>query len=715
MSNTTHDQIFDFNAAFAELVTKQAIETPEAVVSVDEAGLNQALQASGEAAYRWTIETDELIWSSNVTDILGCPVAAVSTGKLFSSLLDVENVTTRYETVMNGRVRDGGKGVPFQIEYMFRSQGRANPAIVWIEDVGRWRAGPDGIPKVVYGTVRRVDERHLREQHLSFIGNCDPLTGMMNRGRMTEVLGEAITVAAKTGGSCAFAIAAINNLPLVNEAYGFHVADEVIVQAGRRLRQVMRGGDGISRYSGGKFGIILNDCNEEDLEIAMKRYLTIIRDNVIETGHGPVWAALSIGAIVLPHHAGKPDEATARAEEALNEAQKLPSDGYVIYKPSERRTHERELNSRCATEIINCLKDERFKLAYQPVFSAADRKPLFHEALLRMQDRASGELITASHLIPVAERLGLVRLVDRSVVQMVLQTLHRIPHAQLTMNISGTTATDPYWYDQILDMIRANEEAAKRLTVEITETVALNDLASTRRFVESLRKAGCGVAIDDFGSGFTSFRNLRELPVTMVKMDGTFCCDVKDSRDNEYVVRSLIDLARKLDLKTVAEWVTTPGDADLLTQWGADYLQGNYLGEAKVTLPWDDAAGGTFEIKPTTPVRLAELSAPFLTSEEHVEPEAMDETEHEPVLEMFTFTEPEAAFQHAGEVNIETEIAAPLSMVEAVEPETPPAEVKSEPAPLNDIERSLQRIRDALRNLPSKSTASAKPDGRDAA
>lgn len=588
------DQVFTFDEAFAALVGEQNSETSEPIREADEADLKQALKASGEAAYRWQIDTDEIFWSANAADVMGCSPDVIASGKQFARLLDAENVTTRYETVMNSRAHDDGRGVPFQIEYMFRSEGRQNSTSVWLEDVGRWQAGLDGQPKVVFGTVRRIDDRHSRDQHLNFLGNCDPLTGMMNRGRMTEALGEAIVVARKNNGSCAFAIAAVNNLSTVNEAYGFDVADEVIVAVGRRLRQVMRVGDGIARYSGGKFGIILNDCGEEELKTALERYLAVVRDNVIETEHGPVWAMLSLGALCLPSEAANEHEATCRAEEALNEAVKLPSDGYIIYKPSVRRTSERLLNARCATEIVKCLKDDRFKLAFQPIISAKTNEAELHEALLRMVEGDQGELIAASHLIPVAEHLGLVRLIDRSVMQMIVQTLQAYPQAQLTMNVSGTTATDPHWYGQLLEVITENGSIAPRLIVEITETVALNDLKSTRNFVEGLRKAGCGVAIDDFGAGYTSFRNLRELPVTMLKLDGSFCGNFRNNKDNEYMVRSLLDLSQKFNLKTVAEWVEQQDDADDLKTWGVDYLQGHLFGQASVVPPWAEYEPNTF-------------------------------------------------------------------------------------------------------------------------
>ncbi len=610
LSSVSEDHIFSFeqqtivqNGALAG-ENQSPVREPLAIDTL------RALVAAGETAYHWTIDDDFLTWSGNTEAVLGCNPSKLESGKKYAAFLDVENITSRYETVMRSQARDSGEGVAFRIEYCFKSEGRSQETSVWVEDQGRWYAGPDGRPQSVFGTVRRIDDRYMRDQHLNFIGNCDPLTGMMNRGRLTEALGEAITVANQEQSSCVFAIAAVNNLAVVNDAYGFEVADEVIVAMGQRLRQVLRSGDGIARYSGGKFGIILNNCSEEELHIALDRFLAVARDNVIETVHGPVWGMLSIGAICLPGQIENANMATARAEEALNEARRQPSDAYVVYKPSERRTEERKLNARCATEIVHCLKTDRFKLAYQPLVCAKTGDVALHEALLRMSDGEHGELIAASHLIPVSERLGLVRLIDRAVTQMAINTLHSYPDANLSMNVSGTTATDPRWYNQLLEMIAGNAEIADRLTVEITETVALSDIAATRHYVERLRNIGCSVAIDDFGAGYTSFRNLRDLPVNMIKLDGHFCQNIKGNSDNEYIIRSLIDLAGKFNLKTVAEWVENKEDSDVLKSWGVDYLQGNFYGEASVTPPWALNAQSSFVITPPHTVIMHELAQP---------------------------------------------------------------------------------------------------------
>ena len=546
--------------------------------------VSDAMTALGVAAYGWTLSSDEIVWSANALQLLEAPPEAIRAGRSYASLIDPASTANRYDAVMAGGT-DTGSGVPFHIEYVLRPEGRGGERSLWIEDTGRWFAGPDGRPARVIGAVRRIDEHHRRQQQLSTLTLCDPVTGMMNRQALMEALERAIEVAAAEPSSCALLIAKIGNLTVVNEAYGFEVAEEVVVETGRRLSAVSRVGDVIARYSGSKFGLILHRCGEEDLASAAERFLEAMRESVVHTEAGPVWALLSIGAVVLPRHGTKPATAVARAEEALTQARKQPFDGFSIYRHSPERHSEHGSNARCASEIVRCLKEQRLHLAFQPVMDARTLKPAFHEALLRLTDHA-GEAIAASQLVPVAEKLGLVRLIDRAVVELAVEALHSHPEARISINISGTTATDPRWYPKITSMLAGHRDVARRLIVEITETVALGDLSDTTRFVEQLRELGVLVAIDDFGAGYTSFRNLRAMPIGMLKIDGSFCRGLSANPDNRYFVRALIDLARAFGLRTVAEWVESEADAALLQSWGIDMMQGNLFGHAETLPPW---------------------------------------------------------------------------------------------------------------------------------
>jgi len=548
--------------------------------------LGRSIEAAGMAVYHWDIASDRLTWSRNAADVLEVEDAErLKTGRGYATLLDRENMATRYDTIMHSVHSDDGEGVAYSIEYLVRPWGPEDPRGAWLEDIGRWYADEKGRPREAFGIVRRIDERYRNEQRLHYLGNFDPLTGLMNRTSMGEALDQAIANAERQGTSCAFLAVSIDNMAVIRDAYGFDVAEEVILKVGQRLKRVKRAGDSLARYSETRFGLILNDCSREDLQIAAERFLGVANEEVIETSSGPVWALISLGGVVMPDHARDRDEAVACAEEALAEAASRPMSCVVIYEPEPDRISQRMLNARCAAEIVNSLKHDRFTLAFQPIVDARSGEPVMYESLLRMHDR-DGEVVAAAHLIPLAEKLGLVRLIDLNVMELVLETLRNHADARLTMNLSGITAADPGWFGRIMDLLEANSAVTDRLVVEITETVVLNELAEIGRFIGRLRDLGCKVAIDDFGAGYTSFRNLKELDVDIVKLDGAFCDNLSGNPDNQYFVRSLVDLAHNLDLQIVAEWVQTEQDAELLRGWGVDYFQGRLYGLAQIGHPW---------------------------------------------------------------------------------------------------------------------------------
>jgi EAL domain-containing protein (putative c-di-GMP-specific phosphodiesterase class I) len=150
---------------------------------------------------------------------------------------------------------------------------------------------------------------------------------------------------------------------------------------------------------------------------------------------------------------------------------------------------------------------------------------------------------------------------------------------------------DPDWSASIESLMRAHPGAAERLIVEITETVAIQDIDDIRGFITRLKNFGSRIAIDDFGAGYTSFRNLRKLGVDIVKIDGAFVQNIARSADDRAFVQTLIDLARRLEIKTVAEWVQDDESAAMLRDWGCDYIQGRLIGLASAHRPWDSGSG----------------------------------------------------------------------------------------------------------------------------
>jgi len=564
-------------------------------VATDRRWFADALTAAGTVLYRWNIADDRLSWRGDAIAALSIPnIGDLDTGKKFAAIWCPDNLANRYETVMSSGLVDEGDGVPFSLSYRIFPRGRGLCDPIWIEDCGRWFAGRDGKPEYAMGMLRNVDARHEREQDLIFQGSYDPLTGMMNRARLSEALAATLEAARAENTSCAFLLIAVDNLAMLNDAYGFDVADQVIAAVSIRLRAVMRTGDSIGRFAGNKFGLILTDCAESDMRIAANRFLRSVRDTVIETAAGPVSVTVSIGGLPLPMHARNCDEALARAGEALDQAKTKHRDTFVPYQRSHRRESMRKRNIMFADEIISALNNRRLAIAFQPIVSATSEEPALYECLLRLI-KPDSEVVSAAHFIPVAEQLGLVRLIDHRVLELAVDALGDSSHARLSLNISGSTANDQRWLDNLTAYLTAHRAVAERLTVEITETVAIDDMAESARFIGTLRELGCKVAIDDFGAGYTSFRNLKMLNVDMVKLDGSFCDKLSENEDNQYFVRTLIDLAKHFDLETVAEWVQDRRDAELLKSFGVDYMQGFLYGAASMDRPWLD--GGA---KPTS-------------------------------------------------------------------------------------------------------------------
>jgi EAL domain-containing protein (putative c-di-GMP-specific phosphodiesterase class I) len=224
-------------------------------------------------------------------------------------------------------------------------------------------------------------------------------------------------------------------------------------------------------------------------------------------------------------------------------------------------------------------------LAYQPIVDALTPAVDHYECLLRLR-RRDGQVVTAGAFVPLVEQSGLMRQVDRRALELAIEELSAHPRVRLAVNISGHTASDRGWLRMLSALVRGMPEVAERLTVEITETVALQDIDDTARFVRKLRDLGCRVALDDFGAGYTSFRNLKALDVDCVKIDGSFVKGLSENVDNQLFVRTLLGLAEGLGLKTVAECVETAADAALLARRGVRYLQGWYFGKPTLERPW---------------------------------------------------------------------------------------------------------------------------------
>jgi diguanylate cyclase (GGDEF)-like protein len=548
---------------------------------------NAIIASVGEVAYVWRLDTDAITWGPNIGAVLAIQDhAAAASGCDFAELVEPNSGHSRVDAVRRSSARDDGMGVAYELQYALRLPGA--PAPLWVEDTGRWFAGADGKPLWAHGLLRAINERHAREERLAYMSRFDALTGEMNRWHLTETLEANIAEAMKLRSSCGFLLAAIDNLGSINRAYGFDIADEVIAAVAKRIRSQLRGKDHLGRYSGNKFGLILNNCTPKDLRVAADRVLASTRDNVVRTSAGPVAVTVTIGGITAPRHARSVREVLTRAQDALDAAKTRRRGSFAVYRPNPEREAQRKENVRASDAIINALNDRRVSLAYEPVVTIGPRQVAFYECLMRVQ-RGDGTMLAVNEVVPLAERLGLVRLLDHRVLELVLEELIKAPELRASLNVSAPSAVDPDWWAALVAMLNAHDGVGERLTVEITETAAIHDVDEMRSFVARVKDLGGRIAIDDFGAGYTSFRNLRKLGVDVVKIDGAFVQNLTRSEDDRAFVHTLIDLARRLGLETVAEWVQDEAAAAILAGWGCDYLQGALVGLASTERPWRQA------------------------------------------------------------------------------------------------------------------------------
>lgn len=556
------------------------IVAPEPVVSGPDP--RQILASIGEVVYNWDIGADRLTWGPNLAQILG-PIASgdLGTGLAYGDRVSRESGASRYDAVVQSDQIDRGDGVTYQTVYALTQPRDFGPGpVVWVEDTGRWYAGGDGRPARAHGVVRVVTERHEMERKLALGSQIDPLTGVLNRAQLSEHVNRFLQQSERTRKPFAVLLVALENLFALNRTYGYDAGDEVIAGLARRLRDNVRSCDVVARHAGNKFALVLESCDTEQTLSVANRLLDLVKSRPFETSAGSIPATIRIGGVIGPREGRQPRVLFQHAEEALDVARQGAGKRFVAYASSLAREDARLRALQVADSIVSALNERRVELAFQPIVHAATGEAAFHEALLRVR-LPDGTAVSPGALLPVAEKAGLVRLLDQRVMELAMERLAAEPELRVSINCSMVSVLDPEWPDRLAAAIGVNPSIPDRLIVEITETCMIEDFETTKNVIAACKQLGVKVAMDDFGAGHTSFRSLRDLAFDIVKIDGAFIQNIATSADDRFFVRTLIDLARHLSLKVVAEWVEDEATARILRDWGVEYFQGALYGRAE--------------------------------------------------------------------------------------------------------------------------------------
>ncbi len=541
----------------------------EAVVSADE---------GSETSFVWTTDPDQIAWEPNALEVLGVRnVSNIVNRYHFELLIAPEHVLRRQQAFSTTFGEDLGNGVPYRIHYRFSPGGMRTNKSIWIEEQGRWWADDRGQPCRARSKIRVLSDASRLSNQAGPHNDYDELTGQLNRIRLTAALEAVIKRCVNSGANGAFLVASVSNLSIINETFGFDVGDEVIAKVAQVLNSKLRGGDSIGRYSSNKFGIVLNDCGPSSMRIAAERLTKAVANVSLEDVGCPISATMSIGGVLVPDHAATVNDALSRALQALSTAKSRRLSCFVGYESNPERESARQRNVLIAEEVRQALNEQRMHLVLQPVVDSKTRKPAFYECLMRMT-KPNGTVVSAGEFIEVAEQLGLSKQIDECTLTLAIGLLNADPDIKLSLNVSSLTCADHDWLLKLYSYIGSRRDLAERLIIEITETAAIHDLDQSIIFVDTLKEMGCKVAIDDFGAGYSSFKNLKLLPVDMVKIDGAFVRNLTRDPSDRIFLRTMAELAENFDMVTVAEFVIDEPTAEIAASTGMTYLQGFHLG-----------------------------------------------------------------------------------------------------------------------------------------
>ncbi|MDH3231948.1 MAG: EAL domain-containing protein [Alphaproteobacteria bacterium] len=542
--------------------------------------LRNALAGSGDLAYDWDLTTDTISWSGRVTDVFGLSSATrINAGPHFHRLINPEDMLVRRRAFSEHIA----SGIPFDCEYRIRGDGGE---MVWVHERGAASLSTVGEPERLAGTLRVITERKANETRLEYQANYDEMTGHFNESRLREALEQSMAYGRRYGVQGAYLQVAIDTLAMIHDAYDGPTADTAVLTLGQRIERNMRASDIVGRVAVDGFGIVISNCPDGEISTIANKLLAACHDTPVITGNGPIHLKVSIGGVVFPEVGQTAHDVMTQAEVARREARENQGIPFVHYQCSEEQRRDSREHVEIAERVMRALRSNRLVFAYQPIVEARGYAVKHHECLLRMVER-DGSVTPAAKFMPVIEQLGLIRDVDRYVLETAVRELHEHTDASYAVNVSALTANDRSWLRLLFALLRNAGSVAERIIIEITETVALQDIEETANFVAQVRDLGCQVALDDFGAGYTSFRHLKSLAVDTVKIDGSFVRGIAENVDNQLFVRTLLGLANGFDLGTIAECVENQADADALAEEGVDLLQGYFFGRPSIEPPWE--------------------------------------------------------------------------------------------------------------------------------
>lgn len=427
-------------------------------------------------------------------------------------------------------------------------------------------------------TTARALQRELAHSAMH-----DALTGLPNRTWFEKRLREACEAARLQGHHGALCFIDLDRFKIVNDTAGHGAGDVLLRELSYVIRNRVRPDDLLARLGGDEFALLLKDCTVDQAEQVCHDVIDAIRSRRFPWDGRVYDVGASIGIAAIDHEVPPVSELMSRADVACYAAKAAGRSRVSVYRrdESDARRHHRELE--VAAGIHSALEGNRFRLFAQEIraLQRCDTDKQHVEILVRMVDE-DGEMILPGAFIPAAERYDLMGHIDRWVIRNVLggygERLRAVPGLSVSINLSANSLDEPFLLPFLHAELQASALPAHRIRLEITETALINNMAAATRVVSEMRSTGCTVALDDFGSGLSSFAYLKQFPVDFLKIDGSFIRQLADNMVDREIVSSINDIGHRLGVRTVAEWVEDERTLNVLRAIGVDYAQGYAIG-----------------------------------------------------------------------------------------------------------------------------------------
>jgi diguanylate cyclase (GGDEF)-like protein/PAS domain S-box-containing protein len=435
--------------------------------------------------------------------------------------------------------------------------------------------------------ARDVTARHLLEEELRYQANHDPLTGLANRRAFLDSLETALVRAADGGAGGALLLLDLDDFKDVNDSLGHQAGDSVLVELASLLRDEFGTRAEISRLGGDEFAILLPDTTDNGARTISRGLLDKLRARAFDTKtSGMINLTVTLGLVSYPRDGSTVDELMSRVDLALYEAKALGRNQVntsFAFKRLEARAQSR---LRLRHLIQNAIGEDKFRLHSQPILELESGQIAHHELLLRLKAK-NGRLLPAKAFIDVAERSGTIVAIDRWVLGEAISLLANdsLPGNQsIAVNLSARSFSNSELSGWFIERLQAGCFDRERLIFEITERDAITNIDEAQKFMNLVKDLGCRFSLDDFGVGFSSLQMLRHLPLDYLKIDGSLIRPITRGVQDRELIRSVVGMAKALNMQTVAEFVERPEELGILTDLGVTLAQGYYIGRPRSVL-----------------------------------------------------------------------------------------------------------------------------------